>query len=225
MQKKSKKNWGMTAAVVTELCFVLLAVVNPLSAEAGVIDKSWQILAGYRYIDVNYQYEHDTHPDDSYLPNSNRPGSAGTTEITGSSWFFIGGRFQTLLGEKLSGSLNAGLLLGGDEDKQKNSNSLNNGKDDLYVYSRSSYGTSMAVALNYQASSRIRCGVEGQVTAVKVENGYHRWGSYDERFSEWSFFPSIGPRVDFEINDKFALETSYHFGDNSQTAFALSYTF
>ena len=214
----------MDVTVAAVMGFVLLAAVNPLPLCAEVTDNSWEILAGYRYIDVDYQYDHDTHPDDSYLPNSQLPGSAGTTEIGGSSWFFIGGRYQMLLGEKLSGSLNGGLLLGGDEDKQLNSNSLK-GQDDLYVYSRSSYGTSMAVALDYQAGSRIRCGVEGQLTGMKMENGYHRWGSYDERSSEWSFFPSIGPRVALELNENFVVETSYHFGDHSQTAFSLSYIF
>ena len=205
----------------------LLFFINPIQAQAEAKDPGWGIVTGYRYIDVDFQYSHDTHEDDSYLPDSQVPGSAGTTEIGGSNWFFLGGRYQMALGERWFGNVDAGMIFGGDEVKSKNSNDVNdaNEDDNLFIYSRSSFGWLTAIALNYQATSRLSCGVEGQLTGAQVESGYHRWGSYDNRSDDWSISTSIGPKAGYEFAENFMLETSYHIGKNSDAALTLSYTF
>lgn len=202
----------------------LLFIISPIAANAESEYDSWAILAGYRYIDVDFQYTHDTHEDDTYLYNSQVAGSAGTTEINGSNWFFIGGRYQIPLSERVSSNVDAGMLFGGDEEKTKNKNDIIK-EDNLMIYSRSSVGALMGVTVNYQATAKISCGIEGQVTGAFVESGYYRWGSYDERSKDWEIFPSIGPKASYKIDENFMLESSYHFAKNKQAALTLSYTF
>ena len=119
----------------------------------------------------------------------------------------------------------AGFIFGGDEEKLLNNNRVPDTQDELYIYSRSSFGALMTLAVNYQASARFKCGLEGQLTGTLVESGYHRWGSYDERSKDWEIFPSIGPKVGYEFVENFTIETAYHFGDHSDAALTLSYTF
>lgn len=201
----------------------LLSLICP-QAEAEVGDGSWGILTGYKYIDLDFQYTHDTHQDDSYIPDGHTPGSAGTSELGGTSWFFLGGRFQVPLSHTLYSTVDAGMIFGGDEEKIKYVNDYPD-RDDLNIYSRSSFGTVLAAALNYQATDRVSCGIEGQVTGVRIESGYHRWGTYDARTFEWSFMPSIGPKAGVKVADGFSLETAYYFGANQQGSLTLSYEF
>lgn len=182
----------------------------------GLNAGQWGLIAGYRYIDTNYTFKHDTHPDDSFLPDSNRAGSAGTTSLDSTHWGFIGGRFETNTSSMIV-NFDVGGLIGGSRDEQKNINDQRPDANGAFVYSKADWGATVALGLSYEIGA-FRLGGEAQVTWINIESGWYRFGSDQRKDSEFHVMPTIGPKVGYRFNDRFVLEATVQFGDSTQAA-------
>ena len=180
---------------------------------------------GYRYIELDYEYRHDTHPDDSFLTNSDVPGSAGTTGFSEAHMFYLGGRYAVDLSKSFSVHVDGGFLLGGDTDRRKNANDTRSDETSAYVYSSFGHGGQASVGLDYRITHKLSCGVEGQWTAVAVESGWDRWGAYDDVVDEYTTFASIGLKAGYHFNEFAALEAGYQFGEHPQAALSVTFSF
>src|SRR5437899_1833349 len=66
------------------LTSTLVIAPLPCSAQDEDAENHFRAFLGYKSLKLDdHQFSHDTHSDDSFLPNSNLPGSAGTTDVGG----------------------------------------------------------------------------------------------------------------------------------------------
>ena len=156
-------------------------------------------LVGYKHISLNEHFNHNTHPNDSFLPNANQSGSAGTTRIQGTSWLFLGARY---LREDENTALNIDLggLLGRNKNKTKNANDSRPDSTASFIYSKAEMGISGAVGYSWK-KGRFKWGAEAQLSAIYIESGWDRFDNQEKEKSKIKLVPTIGPKVGITLWD------------------------
>ncbi len=200
--------------LLSSILGIALAVCS-FPASAG----DWGFVAGYRFIDLDYTFDHDTHPDDGFLQDAESPGSAGRTELSDSHWVFLAGRYQAERTKSIF-HLDLGLLVGGDRDDRKNDNDNRPDNNAAFIYSRANIGSVVSIGISYRMGA-FSLGVEAQATAIYVESGWDRFGTDEEQDSELEFNLSVGPKIGYRFGNSVNLEIVVQFGESAQGAINL----
>ena len=207
---------------LTILVTALLTVSEPALAQAP--DRGPEYLVGYKYLKINYDFTHDTHPGDAFLPDSGVPGSAGKTELGVLHFALLGVRYQVPLGKSVSINLDAGALIGFNREEKQNANDSRPSANGAFVYSQANYGFLAAVGSSYHIR-RFYAGAEAQVAVVYVGSGWDRFGKNERDDYSFKTVPSVGPKIGYQITDHTSVEASVQFGEEVNFGTQLSIKF
>jgi hypothetical protein len=204
--------------------WALLAVFAFIKAISAADDFS--ALVGYKFISgLSYGYTHNTHPDDSFLPSANVPGSAGSTSLSTAHFGIAGVGYQPKLYGDLHLTLDVGLLFGGARDRHQNDNDLRPPAVGAFVYSQAGpLGAYFAPGLEYRWRS-LAVGAEAQVAGIPISSGWDRFGSDQEVKSEFRWVITGGPKLGVRLSESMRLEGSVQFGKSIGASVGFRYFF
>lgn len=190
------------------------------------IEAGFSLSLGYKLIDVGkLNYSHDTHPDDSSLPNAGVPGSAGDTSFNGVFHMAaVGVRYTQPITGQIHADFDTGMLFTYAFDKEKNANDSRPDSQASFVYSQAYLGVYLAAGVSYQFG-RFSLGATAQVAAIEVDSGWDRMGKLQSQYSTTEFAFSIGPTVGFRLDERLSLEASMGIGDRATASIMAVWTF
>lgn len=189
-------------------------------------------LVGYTFIDIyDHTFHHDTHPDDAFLPRASELGSAGTTILKSTNWALVGVGYQRQL-SRWSLTFDSGLLIGIDTDRRpghsdhrkKNENDFRPDEQGAFIYSKPTLGLRNAVGFTYDLNE-ISFGVAGQLSVVRIESGWDRFGEDEKQSSDTQTIPTIGPTIGAWLGPRTRIEGSVQIGRAVSFAVALRHAF
>jgi hypothetical protein len=187
---------------------ILLAATQQADAQAPTAGlRAW---VGYKSVDIDYKFIHDTHPDDS-LPGAGVPGSAGQTELGRLHFVALSLRHARPIYESWSLNFDLGGLFGGDRDRHKNANDTRPDSSAAFVYSEVRFGILAASGLSYSIR-RFYVGAEAQLVGLYVESGWDRFDKDDSQSSRVKLLPSVGPKIGYQSTDDWSVEGTVLFG-------------
>lgn len=204
---------------MNKIMFATLASTSVLVASSATVCAQAPesgfptLLVGYKCLTLDNQcFSHDTHPDDSFLPNARVPGSAGTTEVGGWLHFFaVGIRYQARLSERFSLSLDLSGLVGGERDEHQNANDERPAASGAFVYSEARWGLFAAAGAQYHIEG-FYVGAETQLGGVFVDSGWDRFGKDESQHTKFELIPSAGPKIGYAFDEDFNVEATAQFG-------------
>ena len=180
---------------------------------------------GYRQVDVGeYHFVHDTHPDDSFLPAANKPGSAGTTKLGTLHFISFGAGYDRTVGRHWSVNLDVGGLGGPNRDEHQNDNDYRDPAMGAFVFSKANWGIFAAVGVNYHIQ-RLYLGAEAQVGGVWLQSGWDRYNEDETEHVEFRSFASGGPKIGVRLSEAISLEATAQFGRSARFGLSLKRTF
>lgn len=183
---------------------LLAAIFIAAQCPAQAPDNGLELKFGYKSAVVEgTTFSHDTHPDDSFLPNSNVPGSAGTTSLDDGMLHFgtLGlGYHAPLMNERLSWNVDVGGMLGGDSDRRKNANDSRPDGNAAFVYSQARWGIYTEAGLAYHVK-RFYFGANAQLVGIFVSSGWDRFGRQESEHVNLKLTPSAGPKVGYYFDE------------------------
>ena len=210
---------------IKSLLIALFAVAVVSSAQASAQNDDQQsgfgLSLGVKSLRLQgTSFSHDTHKDDSFLPNASVPGSAGTTSLDG------GGVYYASLGINYIEPLPAiaeGLLLraefgglaGGQEDRHKNANDSRPDSHAAFVYSDSTWGLYGSIGLAYKVDGHFYFGADAEYNGVFISNGWERYGRKESEKTNLKSIVTAGPVIGYDFDKNFGIEAGAQFG-NSQ---------
>ena len=185
------------------------------------------LLLGYKSVPIQQTFAHNTHLEDSFLPNANVPGSAGTTSLNRAQYIDFGLRYETPLANKSKWSVNidAGGLFAYSSGDGADSSGMNlhdrqNANDNrpaanaAFIYTDSNWGFDATIGLNYSFSKYFYAGVAGDFTGIYVDNGWDRYSNFQSQSAKWVLVPAGGPKLGLRITESTAVEGTVLFGKN-----------
>lgn len=194
------------------LLIALLFVFGPASlAVAETSSSGFQLEVGYKRVVIDHGFAHDTHPDDSFLPGADTPGSAGTTRLGTADYVSFGFRYQQLFTKSLYLNVDLGGLFGQNRDERQNDNDSRPESSGSFVYSNSEWGAYSAFGLSYYLVENLYAGAECQIAGVLVSDGWDRWGKDERQDAEVIFLSSLGPKIGYVLNQSLGLEGTLQF--------------
>jgi len=191
----------------TLLVVLLLLSLNTDPTLAQANEFQWRTFLGYKSLTVDYDFIHDTHPDDFFLSNASVAGSAGTTEINGRKGYFSFGGGGTVSKGGNSYSVDLGILIGKYRDIEQNINDVRPPHNAAFIYSEINWGLFVAAAADYKISKLFRVGALAQLGGVFIESGWDRYNSDQSVQTNLELVPTIGPRIGFYL-----VEATIQFG-------------
>lgn len=220
MRHPSRNSSGLTPAIRKAVIAALGIVVGPAYGQGDSIndlnplETSIRFSFGYKLIDVGpHSYSHDTHPDDSFLPNASVPGSAGTTSIGGEFHMAaLGVRLIQPLDESWRLDLEAGGLFTYQLERAKNANDSRPDASAAFVYSEAYFGAYVSAGVAYQLG-RFSLGATAQLAAVDVMNGWDRFDHLQVDYHSTQFAWSVGPTIGFRLDQRLSVESTVAIGD------------
>ena len=211
-----------------KVMLALVALVSTMAVMAQNADsdslyspeRGVGLLVGYRGYDLGgSSYSHDTHPQDSFLPGANVPGSGGTTTLDGTSSFaLLGFRFQPApIAKVWTLNFDVGGLFGGQRDRHQNANDARYPGNGSFVYSEARFGMLGGMGLSYNLK-RWSFGVQAEAAGIFVDHGWDRYAKDESAKSEidWQF--GAGPKIGFRLSQNFRLEAGAIFGGRAPMA-------
>jgi hypothetical protein len=214
----------MKKVSLAAVCLTAIALSPRAHAGDQIADTDEQngfgLTAGYRAIELKgTAYAHNTNPNDSFLPNSNVPGSAGTTSLDGRtlSYGSLGVNYQHRLISHLHGNIEIGALFGGGmRDERQNANDPRPAANAAFVYSKAlNYGGYAQGGLSYDIW-RFSLGIEGSVSAVGIDNGWDRYNSDQSEQQKWRFPLAAGPMFGVQLPDGISFKAGFQIGEHSR---------
>ncbi|MDR2429485.1 MAG: hypothetical protein LBD14_01040 [Puniceicoccales bacterium] len=206
---------------------VAVLVLFSQSARAREPEVRVRAILGYKFLRLDdYRFSHDTHPDDYFLPDSNIPGSAGTTCVGGRMGFLaLGGGYQFPLSTSipLYLGLDLGVLRGGKTDRHQNANDPRPAANAAFVRSNAVWGGFAAVAVSYHIDDFF-IGAEAQFAGVVVEHGWDRYERFQSRWRKLDSMPSAGLKAGYSFSDA-DIEVSTQFGRAVTFGIQVAYKF
>ncbi len=198
--------------LVTLTAAATFAPFSPL-ARAQAPEGGFRALLGYKSLNLDdHRFSHDTHPDDSFLPNSGVPGSAGTTDVGGMLHFAaLGVGHQARLSDSLSLTFDVGGLIGGDRDRHQNVNDTRPVANGAFVYSEARFGLFTAAGVSYYIK-QFYVGAEAQLAGVFIDSGWDRFGEDESERTEFDLLSSAGPKIGYSLTENFSVEGTVQFG-------------
>jgi hypothetical protein len=204
----------------TLLVVLLLLSLNTDPTLAQAKEFQWRTFLGYKSLTVDYDFIHDTHPDDFFLSNASVAGSAGTTEINGRKGYFAFGGGGTVSKGRNSYSLDLGILYGKYRDIQQNINDVRSPYNAAFIYSEINWGLFAAASADYKFSKSFRVGALAQLGGVFIESGWDRYNSDQRVNTTLKLVPSIGPKIGF-----YFIEATIQFGKHVDYGVQAVYSF
>jgi hypothetical protein len=201
---------------------LLLAAQAVFAQDNGKRNRG-NVMIGYRYYDFQYRFKHDTHPDDSFLPNARVPGSAGTTELKSLQMLAAGGGYERVIGKGFSWRLEAGGLLAVNSQRKQNENDPRPPSGGSFIYT-DSFGFFAATGPAYQMK-RVSISGVAEVAQVTFSSGWLRFGQGQRQRSEGETIVSAGPNLCFWLNKPSGVEISVRGGKAVQVGAALRIRF
>jgi hypothetical protein len=198
------KNSLLTRSTLLTLALAVLPTLlaQPVRAQSSESPESgFRLFSGLKTLNLGDQrFRHDTHPDDSFLPDSGVPGSAGETNARGTLFgTTLGGGYRQRLSDWFSLTLDMGVLLLENEtrDRHQNDNDPRPASSGSFVYSEAVAGfvwyASTALSLHI---GKFQAGIEAQIAGgVRIEHGWDRFRSHQSQRSDYEYFRSAGPRI------------------------------
>jgi hypothetical protein len=189
-------------------------------------------LVGYTFIDIDdHTFHHDTHPDDAFLPRASEPGSAGTTILKSTHWALAGAGYQRQF-SRWSLTFDSGLLIGIDTDRRpghsdhrkKNENDSRPDEQGAFIYSKPTLGLRNAVGFTYDFKD-ISFGLAGQLSVVRIESGWDRFGEDQKQSSNTQTIPTVGPKIGVWLGPRTRVEGSVQIGRAVSFVVALRHAF
>ncbi len=203
MHSEHQKTWRELLNGPRGWVFVWLMLIIVLSTTCGrtaeVEGGGFNFTASGELINLPaFTHAHLTHRGDSFLPNSQASGSAGTTSVGGSWEPFcaIGVEYQRpLIADKLQLSVAGSLMLSDERDQVQNKNDSRPASESAYVFSSAECGGNAQVGLLYNLAPSIGVGVVGQLTVISERYGWNRFGEDETSGRQFHPFMSVGPKV------------------------------
>jgi hypothetical protein len=203
------------SSLLTLASAVLLTLLTqPVRAQSPESPASgFRAFIGFKTLKLGEQrFRHDTHPDDSFLPDSGVPGSAGVTDAGGThSFATVGGGYRARLSDLFSLTLDMGILLGGNRDRHQNANDARPAASGAFVYSEAGIGLCASAGLSCHIG-KFDIGVETQFAGVRVESGWDRFGRDERQRRHYERVISAGPRIGWSLAESLLVEGTVQFG-------------
>jgi hypothetical protein len=201
------------------------AVDPSTSTWSSAMPGGFAVVVGYKSVKVKQSFSHNTNPEDSFLPNANVPGSAGTTRLNRAQFVDFGFRYELPADSRWSFHLDAtGLFAfttgngadasGMNLDDRQNANDSRPAALAAFVYTDANYGFDVALGVNYSLSKDLYLGASADFAGVFVESGWDRYSSYKVQSSKLVLIPAGGPTFGWRIAKDTAIEGSVLFGKN-----------
>jgi hypothetical protein len=189
---------------------LLTLLTQPVRAQSP--ESGLRAFAGFKALNLGDQrFWHNTHPGDSFLPDSDVPGSAGVTDVGGMQFCItLGGEYQKYLSDSFSLTLGMGIMYGGDSDRHQNDNDPRPASSGSFVYSETDFGWCVSTALSWHAG-KFYAGVEAQLASVRIESGWDRFGHYERQRGDYKYFISAGPRIGWAFTKSLLVEGTVQF--------------
>jgi len=184
------------------------AATLPTSAQE--LRAGFRAVAGYQNLDLDYEFFHDTHPDDFSLPNATVPGSAGPTHLGRLNLAAIGVGYEAPLGRSFSFNVDVGGLLGGDRVTERAANDIDPDSPNL-LYSEARYGFFAAAGVAYHIK-KFYVGAGAQLAGLYVDDGWVRSGHDQSQHSGMELVPTGGPKIGYMFDEEWSLEATAQFG-------------
>lgn len=210
--------------ILTLLILVFLTWFG-LSAPAGAADNPWAVDVGYRYLTgVDFEYSHDSHPDDRWLPNGSVPGSAGKTYVSDVHAIQLGLSRDFRLGEDWVAWSSLQIGFGLNTDNHQNDNDYRPPENGAFVFSWPLLITDVGVGVGYEIG-RVRLGAEVRGGGLLILSGYDRYSSLDVQSTDWEWLFGAGPKVSVRLWDHVAIEGGVLFGNVTSASVSLAWKF
>lgn len=214
------KTFNLVCLSVAAASLVALAPPALAADDSSDINSGLGLSLGYKSFNLkNTSFSHNTHPDDSFLPNANVPGSAGTTSIDGTSHYLaFGVAYQSFFSRekapKLTWNLGFDGLYGGRKDDRQNANDMRPAANGAFVYTDSNWGMCGTLGGAYHFG-KLYVGVDGQIAGIFVDSGWDRYNSYQSEHSKLRWYSSAGPKVGFQLWKGAQIEGGVQFGSST----------
>lgn len=198
---------------------VTFAVLSQV-VRAQAPEEHCRVLLGYKSLQLlQHRFSHDTHPDDSWLPDGDVPGSAGTTDVgRWQDFFAFGLGYQTRFSSAILFTCDGGFLLGGKRDRHQNANDDRDPAHGAFIYTDVYGGAFVTTGVSYYIK-RVFVGIEAQLASVVVDNGWDRYSHDQSQNMRLSNQFSAGPKVGYSGGDLLSIEGTVQF--NQAVAFSV----
>jgi len=192
-------------------------------AWTAAMPQGFALLVGYQSVVVKQSFAHDTHPDDSFLPNASVPGSAGTTSLDRAQYLALGLRYEGpahgawSLGVGVAGLFaltrgNGADASGWNLDDRENANDSRPAANAAFVYTDSIVGFDLSLAATYGLSRVVYVGAVADLAGVFLDNGWDRFSSFQLQSRKLVLVPAGGPKLGLRLTRDTALEGSVLWG-------------
>lgn len=226
--EKREKTWGEMLNRPSGwilLALLLIIVLSTTCGRTAEAEGGFNFVASGELINLPvFAHSHSTHRGDSFLSNSQAPGSAGTTSVGGSWVGFctIGVEYQKpLIAEKLQLSVAGSLMLSDERDQAQNENDSRNASESAQIFSSAECGGNVQVGLLYNLAPSVGVGLTGQLTVISERYGWSRFGEDETSGRQFHPFVSAGPKVRWGFCKTQGLECGVLFGE--LTSFRLAW--
>ncbi len=191
------------------LCVVFLVCLSAWPKNSWAEFRS---LVGFRHILLDEDFSHNTHPNDSFLPNAGQSGSAGVTTLKETDWIVAGARYLHETDETVF-NLDLGALIG-EHNEVKSKNANDNRADNIasFVYSKADMGIHSAIGYSWK-KGRFILGGEAQFAVLFLESGWDRFDNQEEQDTKYKFIPTAGPKLGIYLWDENLLEFTVQGGE------------
>jgi hypothetical protein len=206
---------GSLLTLASAVASAVLLALSPPPARAQSPESGFRVFIGCKTLKLGeHRFRHDTHPDDSFLPDSGVPGSAGVTDAGGTHYYVtLGGGYQARLSDLFSLNLDMGILLGvgNNRDRHQNANDDRPAESAAFVYSEAVFGWCASAGLSWHVG-KFHAGVEAQLAGLFLESGWDRHGRDERCHRQTEHLITAGPRIGWTLTETILADGTVQFG-------------
>ncbi|MCI0538754.1 MAG: hypothetical protein L0Z50_26400 [Verrucomicrobiales bacterium] len=208
------------------LLFVALALTVFGIAKAWARDQGpLSVRVGYKLISgLDFKRVHDTHTDDRWLPDGDKHGSAGTTEIDDVHLVNFGLCYDLKLPKRLVTWTSLELGIGVNVDDHQNANDYREPSNAAFIFAWPFLASDLGLGLGYQLG-RVTLGGEVRGGGVAIASGWDRYSSYDFQTVDWRWTYGAGPQIRVRVSEALFLEGGVLFGNVNVASVSLNWRF
>lgn len=200
--------------------------MNPdTSTWTSAMPRGFAVLIGYKRVPVRQSFSHDTNSGDSFLPNANAPGSAGTTSLNRAQYVDAGFRYEAPANGNWSFNVDVtGLFAytkgngadasGWNLDDHENANDSRPAANAAFVYTDSNLGFDVALGISYGLSKVFYVGAVADLAGVVVDNGWDRFSKLQVQSKKLFLVPAGGLKLGLRFSKNIAIEGTALSGKN-----------
>lgn len=227
-----------TSGLVAIMASLAISSSSPAFAEEeeqqSSITGNFGLSLGYTGVSLSgstWEFAHNTHPQDAFLPGSGIPGSAGKTSLEGDlvSMFSCAATYQWRFLENFTFGVEAGYMFGEDRVEQANANDSRPASGNSRVYSQLTGGVFAGAEVDFHFANEpmkgFFVGLAAHADSLTMESGWNRWGADQPVEKDTTWVATVGPTFGWEV-ENMAIKGSILFGsDVTEFGLAVSYKF